>query len=122
MKPVALFEMADPHQPGHIAIGDVVRSFQTGDVAVFHDHQPVFPHQLFFPVQHLGADAGIVSARPFVGAAEYHHLFFSVAGISVGQRLQQLSPADAHDIRKIPDIQVQGRALQPLPRLFQKRP
>ena len=98
MQPVPLLIVADTDQLGNIAVGNVVRSLQVVPIVILHHHQTVSAAQFLLPVQHLGADAGIVPNGALVGAAEHRHLIGSVLVIGLGKRLQELSPADTLDI------------------------
>ena len=83
MQAVPLLKMLDPHQLSHIAISNVVRSLQPVQVMVPHNHEPLSPHQPLLMIEDGTADAGIVPARPFVGAAEHHDLVLPVLAIGV---------------------------------------
>ena len=121
MKAVALLEMADPHERRNIPIRNVIRAFQGVQVVVFHHHQLVAADQLLVPVEDLGTDAQVVSARPFVGAAQDDDLVLAVTGIGVRKGLQKLAAADAHDVRKTVQAESEGVAVAALHHFAQMR-
>ena len=100
MEPVAVFIVADANQLRQVSVGYVVRTLDILPVVVLHHHQAVSPAQFFFPVQHLGADAGVVPHRPLVGAAEHRHFIRTIFIIGIRKRLQELPAPDAPEIRK----------------------
>ena len=60
-------------------------------------------------------DAGIVPARPFVGAAQHHDLVLPVPAIGVRQRLQQFPAGNAPYVRKNRQLQRPKGIRQHLP-------